>query len=30
MLLQKGCRLSIQPVTETEWQIVTGLRGAEI
>jgi predicted RNA-binding protein with PUA-like domain len=26
MLLQKGCRLSIQPVTETEWQIVTGLR----
>jgi predicted RNA-binding protein with PUA-like domain len=26
MLLQKGCRLSIQPVTVAQWQIVVGLR----
>ncbi|MCG9892376.1 MAG: EVE domain-containing protein [Thermosynechococcaceae cyanobacterium MS004] len=26
MLLQKGCRLSIQPVTPEEWQIVCNLR----
>jgi predicted RNA-binding protein with PUA-like domain len=26
MLLQKGCRLSVQPVTPEEWSIVTGLR----
>lgn len=26
MLLQKGCRLSVQPVTPAEWEIVTRLR----
>ncbi|WJI23945.1 EVE domain-containing protein [Thermosynechococcus sp. B0] len=26
LLLQKGCRLSVQPVTEQEWQIILGLR----
>jgi predicted RNA-binding protein with PUA-like domain len=26
MLLQKGCRLSVQPVTLAEWQIVCNLR----
>jgi predicted RNA-binding protein with PUA-like domain len=26
MLLQKGCRLSVQPVTPEEWQIVCNLR----
>jgi predicted RNA-binding protein with PUA-like domain len=26
MVLQKGCRLSIQPVTEAQWQTVLGLR----
>jgi predicted RNA-binding protein with PUA-like domain len=26
MLLQKGCRLSIQPVTPAQWQTVVGLR----
>lgn len=26
MLLQKGCRLSVQPVTLQEWQTVRGLR----
>ncbi len=26
MLLQKGCRLSVQPVTRAEWQIIQGLR----
>lgn len=25
-LLQKGSRLSVQPVTEAEWRIITGLR----
>jgi predicted RNA-binding protein with PUA-like domain len=26
MLLQKGCRLSVQPVTEAEWQWIINLR----
>jgi predicted RNA-binding protein with PUA-like domain len=26
MLLQKGCRLSIQPVSAAEWHVVLGLR----
>ncbi len=26
MLLQKGCRLSVQPVTEQEWQLILQLR----
>jgi predicted RNA-binding protein with PUA-like domain len=26
MLLQKGCRLSIQPVTPDEWKLIVGLR----
>lgn len=26
ILLQKGCRLSVQPVTREEWQIIQGLR----
>lgn len=26
LLLKKGCRLSVQPVTEVEWQIILSLR----
>jgi predicted RNA-binding protein with PUA-like domain len=26
MLLQKGCRLSVQPVTSQEWQLICNLR----
>jgi predicted RNA-binding protein with PUA-like domain len=27
MLLRKGCRLSVQPVTAHEWEIVCNIRG---
>jgi predicted RNA-binding protein with PUA-like domain len=30
VLLQKGSRLSVQPVTETEWTVVCKLAGAKI
>ena len=30
VLLQKGSRLSVQPVTETEWAVVLKLAGAKI
>jgi predicted RNA-binding protein with PUA-like domain len=30
VLLQKGSRLSVQPVTEAEWAVVLKLAGAKI
>jgi predicted RNA-binding protein with PUA-like domain len=30
VLLQKGSRLSVQPVTEAEWAVVVKLAGAKI
>jgi predicted RNA-binding protein with PUA-like domain len=27
MVLRKGCRLSVQPVTAQEWQLVCNIRG---
>jgi predicted RNA-binding protein with PUA-like domain len=30
VLLQKGSRLSVQPVTESEWAVVLKLAGAKV
>ncbi|XFA72495.1 EVE domain-containing protein [Thermosynechococcaceae cyanobacterium Okahandja] len=30
LLLQKGCRLSVQPVTEVEWQLILSLRNIRV